>query len=199
LIAATNVDLAKAVEAGAFRADLFYRLRVLEIALPALEDRREDIGLLGAHFASRAAKEAGVSEKRIAPAALTALAARRWPGNVRELENAVRRAVVQARSDTLGPADFEAPPAPIGEVEQGSFEEMVRKRLAPFVTGMADAGHDSGDLHQTVLALVERPLIELVLKRTRGNRVRAAKLLGLNRNTLAARIKALAIEKKGEK
>ena len=138
LIAATNVDLAKAVDEGTFRADLFYRLRVVEIALPALEERREDIPLLAAHFAMRAAKEAGVPLRPIAPAALEALASRRWPGNVRELENAVRRAVVQARGETLGPADFEAPPPAISREEEGSFEEIVRRKLKPFVDGMAD-------------------------------------------------------------
>ncbi|HUO51826.1 MAG TPA: sigma-54 dependent transcriptional regulator, partial [Gemmatimonadaceae bacterium] len=186
LIAATNADLPALVEQGAFRDDLYYRLRVVEISLPPLEERREDIPLLAAHFAARAAREAGVPAKSIAPKALEMLAARRWPGNVRELENAVRRAVVQARGETLGPTDFEAPPAPVTAEEEGSFEEIVRRKLKPFVEGMASAAgeHGTGDLFHTVLALVERPLIELALEKTGGNRVRAARLLGLNRNTL---------------
>jgi two-component system nitrogen regulation response regulator GlnG len=198
LIAATNQDLEAAVAGGSFRADLYYRLRVVEIALPALESRREDVPLLAAHFAARAAKEAGVPPKTIAPKALEALAARRWPGNVRELENAVRRAVVQARGDTLGPTDFEAAPPAISAQEEGSFEDVVRRRLQPFVEGIAAAaGEDGeGDLHETVMALVERPLLELALERTGGNRVRAARLLGLNRNTLHARLKSLGIDKK---
>ena len=197
IVAATNRDLEDAVEAGDFRADLFYRLRVVEIEVPSLEERREDIALLAEHFAKKAAFEAGTSQKTIAPAAMAQLAARRWPGNVRELENAVRRAVVHARGDTLGPQDFEAPPPAIGAEEQGSFEDVVRRRLQPFVESMAASigAHGEGDLHQTVLAMVEKPLIELALEQTGGNQVRAAKLLGLNRNTLHARLKALGLLK----
>jgi two-component system nitrogen regulation response regulator GlnG len=192
IVAATNRDLSEAVEEDSFRADLYYRLKVVEIEVPSLAERRDDIPLLAEFFARKAAQESGQPAKSIAPAAMEALASRRWPGNVRELENAVRRAVVHARGGTLGPADFEAPPAPVSPEEEASFEEVVRKRLQAFVAAQGD----SGQLHETVLALVERPLIELALEHTEGNQVKAAKLLGINRNTLHARIEALGIGEK---
>ena len=194
IIASTNRDLSAAVEEGAFRADLYYRLKVVEVSIPSLEERREDVPLLAEFFASRAAQESAAPAKTIAPVAMAALATRRWPGNVRELENAVRRAVVHARGDTLGPADFEEPPPPVSAEEEASFEQVVRRKLAAFVESAGDGGGGAdGDLYRTVLALVERPLIELALEHTQGNQVRAAKLLGLNRNTLHARLEALGI------
>ena len=191
ILAATNKDLSAAVEEGAFRADLYYRLKVVEVAVPSLDERREDVPLLAEFFARKAAAESGVPAKTLAPAAITALASRRWPGNVRELENAVRRAVVHARGDTLGPDDLEAPPPPVSAEEEASFEQLVRRKLQPFLDAHADDAE--GELYRTVLALVEKPLIELALERTGGNQVRAAKMLGLNRNTLHARIEALGI------
>lgn len=191
ILAATNKDLSAAVEEGAFRADLYYRLKVVEVAIPSLDERREDVPLLAEFFARKAAAESGVAAKTLAPAAIAALASRRWPGNVRELENAVRRAVVHARGDTLGPGDLEAPPSPVSAEEEASFEGLIRRKLQPFVDAQSDDA--DGDLSRTVLALVEKPLIELALERTGGNQVRAAKMLGLNRNTLHARIAALGI------
>ena len=191
ILAATNRDLQGAVDDGVFRADLYYRLKVVEVTIPSLEDRRDDIPLLAEYFARKAAQEAGSATKTLAPAAVESLAARRWPGNVRELENAVRRAVVNARGDTLGPGDFEAPPPPVSPEEQASFEETLRKKLLAFVDAVPEDGE--AELHREILALVERPLLELALERTGGNQVRAAKLLGMNRNTLHARIEALGI------
>lgn len=191
ILAATNKDLSAAVEDGTFRADLYYRLKVVEVAIPSLEERRDDVPMLAEFFARKAASESSTPPKSIAPAAVAALASRRWPGNVRELENAVRRAVVHARGDTLGPDDFEAPPPAVSAEEEASFEQIVRRKLQPFLDAQSEDA--DGDLYRVVLALVERPLIELALERTGGNQVRAAKLLGLNRNTLHARLAALGI------
>lgn len=191
ILAATNKDLSAAVEDGTFRADLYYRLKVVEIAIPSLEERRDDVPMLAEFFARKAASESGMPAKTLAPAAIAGLASRRWPGNVRELENAVRRAVVNARGDTLGPGDFEAPPPPVSAEEEDSFEQLIRRKLQPFVDSQGEGA--DGDLYRIVLALVERPLLEIALERTGGNQVQAAKLLGVNRNTLHARLAALGI------
>ncbi|RHW16519.1 nitrogen regulation protein NR(I) [Sphingomonas gilva] len=189
IVAATNRDLESLVGEGAFREDLFYRLNVVPIAIPSLRQRRDDIGLLARHFLDRAAQE-GLPRKRLDPTAVARLERQNWPGNVRELENMMRRAAALVRDETItaeGLARLSAAPGGGGEGPVVSIDAAVRAWIAeqPIV--------DEDMLHGRLLALAERPLIEAVLARTRGNQLRAARMLGINRNTLKKKIDDLGV------
>lgn len=192
IVAATNRDLAAQVATGAFREDLFYRLNVVPIALPALRERREDVPLLARHLLDKAAAE-GLPRRRLAPEAVAALAAHDWPGNVRELENLMRRLAVLARDELI---EAEAVRAMLGAPrdagEGGGMTEAVRLLVERLARERAGA-LDDGTLYDRVIAEVERPLIALVLSRHGGNQLRAARALGLNRNTLKKRLDDLGI------
>jgi two-component system nitrogen regulation response regulator GlnG len=193
IIAATNQDLDAAVSRKAFREDLFYRLNVVTIHLPPLRDRREDIPALVTHFLAVFGAEQGSSPKMCSSEVLALLLAYAWPGNVRELENVVKRAAAlsptslilpdhlpDALRATAGPADDLSSGTPFpAEWMQGELGRL--------------AGEMDGRLHEHFVACVERPLISLVLRRTGGNQVKAAALLGINRNTLRKRIRELGI------
>jgi two-component system nitrogen regulation response regulator GlnG len=193
IIAATNQDLDAAVTRKAFREDLFYRLNVVTIHLPPLRDRREDIPALAAHFLAVFGAEQGSSPKICSPGALELLLAYAWPGNVRELENVVKRASALSPTSlilpdhlpdplraTAGPANTPSSGTPFpADWMQGELGRL--------------AGAMDGRLHEHFVACVERPLLNLVLRRTGGNQVKAAELLGINRNTLRKRIRELDI------
>ena len=195
IVAATNRDLAAAVAGGQFREDLFYRLNVVPIALPALRERRQDVALLARHFLDGAARQ-GLPRKQLDEGAMRVLEAHDWPGNVRELENLVRRLAVLTRDDRLAAADVEAmlgvraEPAPtvrdvgIAAAIHGHLDRLGREE--PHVL-------DDGTLHARIIAEVERPLIEAVLERHGHNQLRAARALGINRNTLRKRLDELGI------
>jgi len=189
IIAATHRDLDAAVASGAFREDLLYRLRVVPIAVPPLRERREDIPPLIDHFLARYDAELTGGMHVIAPAATEALTKHPWPGNVRELENAIKRALVLAAAEVIGAEDF-------AFLESGG-SERVAMTLEGIVRAETEATLDSGvpgDVHGALLTRVEKPLIETALARTGGNQLRAAELLGINRNTLRKRILELGID-----
>ena len=191
IVAATNRDLAGLVGEGAFREDLFYRLNVVPIAIPSLRQRRDDIGLLARHFLDKAAQE-GLPRKRLDTTAVARLERHDWPGNVRELENMMRRAAALVRDDMItaeGLARLSATPGG-GEGPAVSIDAAVRAWIAEQPLS------DEGTLHEQLVALAERPLIEAVLARTRGNQLRAARMLGINRNTLKKKIDDLGIAAK---
>ena len=194
IVAATNQDLGALVASGGFREDLFYRLYVVPVAMPALRDRRADIAPLVGHFLDRAAAE-GLPRRTIDADALTALAAHDWPGNVRELENLVRRLCVLSRDETLRAVDVAAmlgsPVATTPKVPD--IAEAIRAHLDRLSSKNPRALED-GSLHGRVIAEVERALIEALLARHGGNQLRAARALGLNRNTLRKRLDALGME-----
>ena len=192
IIAATNQDLEAAVRASRFREDLFFRLNVVRIHVPALRDRRGDIPELIEFFIEKANRELGASFVGVTDDARELLVRHRWPGNVRELENAILRATVLARGGrTLVRDDFQLAGQPRAATADAlPLEEAVRRRLADLLA--ADGG--TGDLHALVIGAVERPLIEVVLERAGGNQVKAAEMLGINRNTLRKRITELGIE-----
>lgn len=191
IVAATNRDLRGAVRDGRFREDLYYRLNVLSLVVPPLRERREDIPLLVEHFLAEYGPQFG--RKEISPEALDRLIRYPWPGNVRELENLVQRTMVMVSGETILPEHL--PAELTGEVGDGSldpaFERTVEERLRGLVAGLKGVGH--GNLYAMLLPLVERPLLRLVLRETRGNQVRAAKLLGINRNTLRKRLRSLKV------
>ncbi len=195
IVAATNKDLAGLVGSGVFREDLFYRLNVVPVALPALRERRADVALLARHFLARAA-ENGLPSKRLDTAATAVLEAHDWPGNVRELENLMRRLAALSRDEWIGAGEIAAmlgsPIAPVQTSDSG-IENAVRARLVAIERERPGA-LDDGSLYDRIIAEVERPLILAMLDRHGGNQLRAARAIGINRNTLRKRLDDLAID-----
>ncbi len=192
VLAATNRDLEAMMGEGRFREDLFYRLNVVTLTLPSLRDRREDIPLLADHFLAKYAGELG--ERGLAPEALDRLVGYDWPGNVRELENVIQRAMVMARGGVILPEHL-----PIGPVSaratvtaDATLEEVIEKKLAECVRGLG--GRPGANLYELIINLVEKPLLRAVLSETQGNQVKAAALLGINRNTLRKKLKEHGID-----
>jgi len=199
IIAATNRDLRQLINQGLFREDLYYRLNVVPIQLPPLRDRVEDIPDLVNHFLSRAADE-GLPVKTLNPKALAELKSYNWPGNVRELENLVRRLTALYSEDVIGAEVIGTELAPrtgagpaLAEAEDESLGAAAERHLALYFSGHGDELPPDG-LYERILREIERPLISLSLAATRGNQVRAAELLGINRNTLRKKIRILGIQ-----
>jgi two-component system nitrogen regulation response regulator GlnG len=189
VIAATGVDLSRAVADELFDPELYERLGTLRIALPPLRRRTEDVPLLLDHFGRCEAREIGSDRLAFSTRALDKLTAYSWPGNVAELRDVVRRLCLRKRRGHVELADVEAVLPPVEErvpVEQLSFEEMVRAKIRALLQRME--GYPIEDLYEEVISRVERPLIELVLERTGNNQLKAAEILGLNRNTLRKKI-----------
>jgi two-component system nitrogen regulation response regulator GlnG len=201
IIAATHRDLRQLVRQGLFREDLFYRLNVVPIRIPPLRERGEDIVELLQHFFQQAEAE-GLPRKRLDAAAMGALKVYPWPGNVRELENLVRRLSALYSQDVIGAdvvrrelaVDAAAETAGVASDVAGdeslgaAVERHLRTYFAAHERDLPGAG-----LHSRVVREVERPLIELSLAATGGNQIKAAKMLGLNRNTLRKKIRELDI------
>jgi two-component system, NtrC family, nitrogen regulation response regulator GlnG len=199
IIAATHRDLRHLIRQGLFREDLFYRLNVVPIRLPPLRERTEDIPALVRHFFAQAHAE-GLPLKSLDQAAMERLKAHRWPGNVRELENLVRRLAALYSQEVIGLDAIEAElaeaapvpspaEAPANEGLGGAAERHLRDYFAAHKGGLPPAG-----LYDRVLREVEKPLILIALGATRGNQLKAAQLLGLNRNTLRKKIRELDID-----
>lgn len=193
IIAATNRDLAPMIAAGSFREDLFYRLNVVPIHLPPLRERKSDIEPLARHFLRQAAGE-GLPARRLSKEAAGLLEAQPWRGNVRELRNFVFRAALLSREE---------------EIDAPGVRQLLADRPAPepsahgsdFAAALADwlsreqIAH--GALYHGALAAFEKPLFEHALRKTGGNQLRAAQLLGINRNTLRKRLDDLQIDPEG--
>jgi two-component system nitrogen regulation response regulator GlnG len=197
ILAATNQDLEKAVKEKRFREDLYFRLKVIPIHLPPLRDRRGDIALLIGYFIDKINREMGLQISGVSPEAQRLLEEHLWPGNVRELENTLIRAAVLSSGPILFPKDFtlqSKPAATTLEVDQLSLEEIIHHKLEDYFR--RTQGVDVDNLYALVIERVERPLIELTLKKTKGNQIRAAQILGINRNTLRKKITDLRIELK---
>jgi two-component system nitrogen regulation response regulator GlnG len=193
VLAATHRDLEGMMKAGRFREDLFYRLNVVTLSLPALRDRRGDVPLLVEHFLAKYAESLG--ERGVAAEAMDRLVGYDWPGNVRELENVIQRAMVMASTGVIMPEHLPIGPvtAPAAAVStDASLEEIIERKMHDCVRGMR--GHASANLHGLMVGLVEKPLLRAVMRETRGNQVRAAQLLGINRNTLRKKLKEHGID-----
>jgi two-component system nitrogen regulation response regulator GlnG len=190
VIGATGVDLSRAVADELFDAELYERLGGMRIALPPLRRRPEDVPLLLEHFGRCEAREIGGGDRlTFSPRSLDKLTSYSWPGNVAELRDVVRRLCLRKRRGQVELSDVEAVLPPVEErvpVEQLSFEEMVRAKIRALLQRME--GYPIEDLYEEVISRVERPLIELVLERTGNNQLKAAEILGLNRNTLRKKI-----------
>jgi two-component system response regulator AtoC len=184
VIAATARDLASEVKAGRFREDLFYRLNVMHVLLPALRERREDIPALAAHFLDKGNRRLGTAVSGIDPAAMACLLSYAWPGNVRELENVVERALVLAEGKLVGVRDL---------------PERVRSGAAAGPTTDAAVGPAANAESGTDLSLkramrhLEERFIRAALERTRGNRTRAAELLEISPRALLYKLKEYGI------
>ncbi|MEK9558259.1 MAG: nitrogen regulation protein NR(I) [Alphaproteobacteria bacterium] len=196
IIAATNHNLQHLMQQGLFREDLFYRLNVVPLRLPPLRERTEDIAPLVNHFLKQAAA-GGLPSKRFTPDAIRALAAWNWPGNVRELENLVRRLLVLVGEDSISAEMVEAELASVRPevaqpIEVDSLADAVDQHVRRYFGALEGATPPAG-LHARILREVEYPLIVATLEVTRGNQVKAAEILGINRNTLRKRIRELGI------
>jgi two-component system nitrogen regulation response regulator GlnG len=199
IIAATNRDLQQHIEQGLFREDLFYRLNVVPLRLPPLRERLEDLPDLVRHFLQLAANE-GLPAKTIEPEAVELLKRHNWPGNVRELENLVRRfAALYAQDSITGDLveqELASNARPAFDDSQGQeidIGQSVERYLVDYFASFGDQLPPAG-LYQRILREVENPLITNALAATRGNQIRAAELLGLNRNTLRKKIRELDIQ-----
>jgi two-component system, NtrC family, nitrogen regulation response regulator GlnG len=189
VIAATHQDLGQAVQAGRFREDLYHRLNVMRILVPPLRHRREDIAELARFYLDQAARELGVAPKTLSRDALTLLLEHDWPGNVRELVNCCRRLTVVAAGREVVAQDL---PRELGGANpQGGTDWTAG--LAQWAEGQLAAG-ETAPLLDDALPAFERTLIVTALRRARGKRLEAAKLLGWGRNTLTRKIKELGLE-----
>jgi len=193
IVAATNRDLAPMIAAGRFREDLYYRLNVVPIHLPPLRERTGDIEPLARHFLRHAANE-GLPARRLSKQAAALLEGQPWRGNVRELRNFIFRAALLSREE-----EIDAPAVrqllsdrPAAETSAGAVDFAAA--LAAWLD-RSDIAH--GALYHGALAAFEKPLFEHALQETGGNQLRAAQLLGINRNTLRKRLDDLAIDPEG--
>jgi len=199
IIAASNRDLRQLIQQGLFREDLYYRLNVVPLRLPPLRERVEDIPDLVRHFL-RKAEEEGLPAKHLDSDALDILRRHRWQGNVRELENLIRRLAVLHSGETISAATVATElrePIKSSGLEEGeetaSLSASVERHLTKYFAEHGDRLPPPG-LYDRVLQEIERPLLSICLGATRGNQIRAAHLLGLNRNTLRKKIRDLGLE-----
>ena len=198
IIAATNKDLRLLIAQGLFREDLFFRLNVVPLRLPPLRERTEDIPDLIRHFFTQAERE-GLPPKQLDVAAVDRMKRYRWPGNVRELENLARRLAALYPQELITGAviDSELSQPPLaGNDEPRSDESLstaVERHLARYFGGFDDNLPPPG-LYHRILREIEYPLLSAALAATRGNQIRAADLLGVNRNTLRKKIRDLDIQ-----
>ncbi len=200
IIAATHRDLRALIQQGLFREDLFYRLNVVPLRLPPLRERLDDIGDLTRHFLRGMARQT-LGQHAISNEAIERLKQHAWPGNVRELENLIHR-IVAVHPQELISADvvdqelidvISGPSGAPEEADAQSLTEMVERHLATYFANYNGNLPPPG-LYDRVIREIEVPLISAALTATRGNQIRAAELLGLNRNTLRSRIKLLNIQ-----
>jgi transcriptional regulator with PAS, ATPase and Fis domain len=180
VIAATNMDLRKMVKDGTFREDLFYRLSVIPVTLPALRQRREDIPLLSQHFVRKSCTENGIPVKTVSQEALRALMAYDWPGNIRQFENAIEHAVAMASAKT--------------EIGPEALPEDVRERAGSMLVPTV-AIPDEGLNFTSLVSQLERELILRCLEKTGGNKRQAARLLNLSRTTFIDKLHRLNLER----
>ncbi len=199
VIAATNKDIERLVADGGFREDLYYRLNVVPVRLPALRQRNEDVAELARHFLDRAAAD-GLPRKTLDEAGVARLVRHSWPGNVRELENLMRRLAALVREDRIGGAAIDAQLGVAGPEElKSAFEEndglsgVVELHLAQYFAAFGRDLPPDG-LYERLLSEIEPPLLRIVLAAAKGNQIRAARLLGINRNTLRKKLTERGID-----
>jgi two-component system nitrogen regulation response regulator GlnG len=190
VVAATNREIGKELSEGRFREDLYYRLNVVPIVLPPLRKRSEDIPELATYFVHKFADEMKTDPPAMEPGAIELMQSFDWPGNVRELENLIKRMMVMQSDLAITPEHVRrALPTGAGPEAAGttaSWDELVERELQGSV--------GEGDLYDRLTEKLERPLIEKTLERCDGNQLRAAEMLGINRNTLHKKMKNLGLK-----
>jgi two-component system nitrogen regulation response regulator GlnG len=194
LIAATNADLEKLVEEGRFRKDLYFRLNVFTIRLPPLRERGEDVRLLLDHYLRVYGQELGKPVLQVAPESIAALEAYGWPGNVRELQSVVKQSLLRMQGSVLLPDFLPATitgRAPVETTREGGDAPAVGFDWDAFVAARIAAGSES--LYAECLENMEREVLVRVLRRTGGNQVQAARILGITRGSLRTKIRSLGI------
>lgn len=196
IIASTNKELEKEVVDGNFREDLYYRLNAITIKIPPLRDRLEDIIPLTEHFLTKYVKELGVSTRTLSDEAKETILGYSWPGNVRELENIIKRILVLT-SDTIITRKtlIDSAPHLEGKMkgDQESLDHLIRNELNYLLDSKDES---SNKVYETIIKKVEKPLIKLVLDITKGNKKKAALILGINRNTLSKKMEDLGFQEK---
>jgi two-component system NtrC family response regulator/two-component system nitrogen regulation response regulator GlnG len=185
IIAATNKNLKHLIAQGRFREDLYYRLNVVTIRIPPLRERKEDIPLLARYFLEKDAKQMGKPIMSISEEAMEKLVAHDWPGNVRELENVIKRAVVMSRESILRADDIIIEPSSLKTALSDEELETLLDEIFSRAVNLEDK--------ESVMGWLEREMIIRALRRTKGNQSKAAKLLGMNRNTLRSKMKSYGI------
>lgn len=192
ILAATNQRLEELIAQGKFREDLFYRLNVVPINMPPLRDRTDDIGLLAQHFLTLAANE-GLPSRKIDDGAIDLLTTMPWRGNIRELKNLIYRLALVCRDDVITEAAVAQYIEPTNEsgapVQSASFEAAVSQ----FLREHRLRGSSREKIYQRALAEFEIPLLQHVMRQAKGNQLKAASLLGINRNTLRKKLTEYAI------
>ena len=189
VVATCETGLDVAVRAEVFSQALYDRLAGCTINVPALRDRPQDIPVLAEQLVRHYAREIGRPRLKVSTRAFERLVSYPWPGNVAELKGVARRLVVRSKGSVIQAGDVDAILPSLAErvpLEQMSLEEMVRCKLAAFLRRVE--GYPIEGVHEDVLARVERPLLDLVMEHTGGNQVKAAEILGLNRNTLRRKL-----------
>jgi len=194
VVAATHRDIAKMVHSGQFREDLYYRLNVIPIALPPLRERRSDIAALVEHFVREGAV-AGLPLRSFAPGAIAQLERHGWPGNVRELANVVQRLTLLGRDITISASDVIQI---LGQEHHSlsaeiSLDTQVENTITQWVSAKLGSGTHSEELQGALTMIVDRAIITTVLRHCRGNQLAAARIMGINRNTLRRRIGDLGL------
>lgn len=185
VIAATHQDLEQHIAEGRFREDLFHRLNVINIDLPPLRERVDDIPALATHFLDQAARDMGLERKHLRPQTLEALKRRSWPGNVRQLQNVCRQLCVMAPGEQVFPEDLPVDAGASGAAEGG--RDDWESQLRSWASQAIQAGRP--ELMNEVRATMEQALFEVALDHTGGKRIEAARLLGVGRNTLTRKLR----------
>ncbi len=191
IIAATNRQLDTAVSQKAFRDDLYYRLNVIPISLPPLRERKEDIPDLIDLFTSRFSQEYQLPKIGISSETIKKLTEYEWPGNVRELENAIKRALVMCSGQMLLTEHFSPifeKPISDSTVDDQNMDQQVYSLLQGQVEEYLETENDAGQLYAAIRSIFEKPLFEIILQHTEGNRSKASEILGINRNTLHTKL-----------
>jgi two-component system nitrogen regulation response regulator GlnG len=199
VVGSADLDLERAVQAKILARDLYEQMVERRIDVPPLRDRGGDIPTLVERWVRHYADEVGRGKLTVSTRAHERLVKYPWPGNVAELKNIARRLVINSSGSKVEAGDVDEVLPTVAErvpLEDLSFEEMVKSKLAGFLSRMD--GYQVSDLYEKVLERVERPLFDLVMAHTGGNQVKAAEILGLNRNTLRKKLETLGVTKRGK-
>lgn len=182
LIAATNRNLEKAIKEKLFREDLFYRLSVVALKIPNLQERKEDIPLLTRHFVKRYAQEFGIQSPSISEKSISYLQNQPWPGNIRQLENTIRKALLEARQFTIQPEHLHIQ----SNDPESTFSTPSLSPIDHFI--QTDLTNDTRNLYQKVITSIEKELLLKVLEKTHNNQTQASRILGISRLTLRQKL-----------